>query len=212
MVLRGPLFVCLALAISACSSGGGDHKPRRAKQSLPNNPEIRACMATLNKFGARFDLLPDAYAGNCSSVNSVKLSDVGVPVTNLTALRCGTALIFTGWARVAVQQAAREVFGSRVVRIETMGSYACRSVRGTSSNRLSEHAFANAIDVSGFVLSNGTRIGVKAGWNGSDRERAFLRAVRDGACKRFQTVLSPDYNAAHHDHLHFDMGRGPYCR
>ncbi len=208
----GPLFLCLAAVVSACSSGRDTHAPRRAQQALPNNPEIRACMASLSKFGARFDLLPDQYAGNCSAVNSVKLNEVGIPVTNLTAMRCGTALTFTGWARVAVQQAARDVFGSRVVKIETMGSYACRSVRGTGSNRLSEHAFANAIDVSAFVLANGQRISVKAGWNGSDKERAFLRAIRDGACKRFQTVLSPDYNAAHHDHLHFDMGRGPYCR
>ena len=29
--------------------------------------------------------------------------------------------------------------------------------------------------------------------------------VRDGACDLFATVLSPDYNAAHADHLHFDQ-------
>ena len=33
------------------------------------------------------------------------------------------------------------------------------------------------------------------------------------AHQRFRTVLSPDYNEAHHDHLHFDMGgKGGYCR
>jgi hypothetical protein len=53
---------------------------------------------------------------------------------------------------------------------------------------------------------------VIGGWNGDSDSRAFLRDVRAGGCKRFQTVLSPDYNAAHHDHLHFDMGRGPFCR
>ena len=68
------------------------------------------------------------------------------------------------------------------------------------------------MDVSGFVLADGRRITVEAGWNGSDDERKFLRQVRQAACQRFQTVLSPDFNAAHYNHLHFDLGRGPYCR
>jgi hypothetical protein len=29
--------------------------------------------------------------------------------------------------------------------------------------------------------------------------------VRNGACQLFATVLSPDYNEAHRDHLHFDQ-------
>ena len=56
------------------------------------------------------------------------------------------------------------------------------------------------------------RVAVRGGWNaGSSSERAFLRTIHDSACKRFQTVLSPDYNTAHHDHFHLDMGRGPFC-
>jgi hypothetical protein len=31
--------------------------------------------------------------------------------------------------------------------------------------------------------------------------------VRDGACRLFATVLSPDYNAAHRDHLHLDEAK-----
>ena len=63
------------------------------------------------------------------------------------------------------------------------------------------------------VLADGRRISVKDGWNGSNQERAFLRTIHASACKRFNTVLSPDYNAAHHDHFHFDMGgRGGFCR
>ena len=41
-------------------------------------------------------------------------------------------------------------------------------------------------------------------WTGNDPESRFLHEVRDGACKLFATVLSPDYNAAHADHLHLD--------
>ena len=52
---------------------------------------------------------------------------------------------------------------------------------------------------------------------GDPAERRFLRRVRDGACGLFATVLSPDYNAAHRDHLHLDqadrgMGGWRSCR
>jgi hypothetical protein len=49
-------------------------------------------------------------------------------------------------------------------------------------------------------------------WLRSDEKAAFLRELRTGACRFFDGVLSPDYNAAHRDHFHFD--RGPYrvCR
>ncbi len=214
MFRYGPFLLAL-LALGGCVSAPDGPRKAPIKQSavqLPDNDLMKACVGDLNKLGAGFSVLPDQYAGNCSAVNAVKLTDIGIPITNLSATQCSLARDFAIWARVAVQQAARDVFGKGVAKVETMGSYACRTVKGVASNRLSEHAFANAIDVSGFVLSNGRRITVEAGWNGDADDSRFLHAVRDSACKRFKTVLSPDYNAAHYNHLHMDMGRGPYCR
>ena len=97
--------------------------------------------------------------------------------------------------------------------IATMGRYACRDVAG--SGRRSAHATGAAIDIGGFVLADGRRIMVKGGWHGgSEREREFLRVVQQSACRRFDTVLGPDYNAAHHDHLHLEgvIGTKSYCR
>jgi hypothetical protein len=69
------------------------------------------------------------------------------------------------------------------------------------------------VDVAAFVLSDGRRISVEQGWRGDDRTRRFLQLIHDSACKRFNTVLSPDYNAAHANHLHFDMGgKAGFCR
>jgi hypothetical protein len=100
-----------------------------------------------------------------------------------------------------------------VARIELSGpAYACRPIAGRRDRRMSEHASANAVDISGFTLVDGSVLTVAQGWRGSARERAFLRAVRDGACGHFEAVLSPDYNRAHADHLHFDLGRDKLCR
>ena len=52
-------------------------------------------------------------------------------------------------------------------------------------------------------------------WTGDDAEAAFLRRARNEAREVFGTVLTPDYNAAHADHLHFDQaarGFSGVCR
>jgi hypothetical protein len=77
---------------------------------------------------------------------------------------------------------------------------------------LSQHATANALDIAGFRLADGRRISVLADWSDSGDKGRFLREVREGACKQFNTVLGPDYNAAHRNHFHVDMGRWQVCR
>ncbi|MFV0643840.1 MAG: extensin family protein, partial [Sphingomonadaceae bacterium] len=90
-------------------------------------------------------------------------------------------------------------------------TYSCRNVAGSAKR--SAHARAAAIDVSGFVLKDGRHISVLKDWNGGTREeKQFLRTVQDSACKRFGTVLGPDYNKAHHDHFHLEQGDGSFCR
>jgi hypothetical protein len=112
--------------------------------------------------------------------------------------------------RRIVQPAAAELLGSRVARIETFGSYACRRLYSRTSGQWSEHARANAIDIAGFRLADGRRITVARDWT-DGAQGAFLHRVRDGGCRLFATTLSPDYNAAHRDHLHLDQAaRGAF--
>jgi hypothetical protein len=86
-------------------------------------------------------------------------------------------------------------------------------VGARTTNRLSEHATGNAVDVSAFVLADGRRISIERDWRNPDPAvQDFLQTIRASACKRFGTVLSPDYNAAHYNHLHLDLGRGGLCR
>lgn len=204
----------LLLAAAACVGPSEHRHSRRPAPSRPPEVNLRMCLADLRSAGAKFELLPDrVFSPGCSAVSSVKLIAVGIPVTNLGAVRCGLAVPFTQWVQTAVQQAARAWLDNPVAKIESFGSYACRPVNGMAGNKLSEHASANAVDISGFVLTNGRRITVKQDWNGADpNARNFLRALHQSACRRFQVVLGPNANAFHQDHFHFDMGPGPYCR
>ena len=108
---------------------------------------------------------------------------------------------------------AQEHLGSKLSRVHHVGTYSCRRQNGNSSGRWSEHAFANAWDITGFELADGRVISVLKDWNGKDKDRkAFLRDTRNKACKIFRVTLSPDYNKAHRDHFHVDMGPSMACR
>ncbi|WP_428685850.1 extensin family protein [Sphingopyxis sp.] len=216
-----------ALALSACFGSpevmkqGGSKRPTASTPQRPQvvgtpsftSPEAQQCAFDLKQAGVRFTPLPNQdHGGGCSSIDSVKLLDIGTPVSGLGAMTCPLAKSFAAWARYAVKPAARQYFGQEVVKIETYGTYSCRNIYGGRSGRLSQHAYSNAIDVSGFVLADGRRIMLDGGWKGDKPSQDFLRALHKSACRRFGTVLSPDYNAAHYNHFHLDMSGNGYCR
>ncbi len=201
--------------LGACSEGA--RGPRRTVQHFTPRPEVRQCLSRLGATRASFTPLPDRYFGaGCSTLGTVRLAslrsdDGALGLTNLGPVTCPLANTFAAWARFGVDRAAQQILGSELVRIETMGSYNCRTVAGTE--RLSAHATASAIDVSGFVLADGRRISVLGDWSeGSSAERQFLRVIHTSACKRFGTVLGPDYNAAHQNHLHVELSGSSFCR
>lgn len=126
-------------------------------------------------------------------------------------MQCPLSLGSYIWTR-AIDRAAQEHFDQSLTAIYHAGTYSCRRQRGNNSGAWSEHAFANAFDVTGFKLSDGRVISVLEHWDGTREERRFLRDVRDDACRIFRVTLSPDYNAAHADHFHVDMGPSTACR
>jgi hypothetical protein len=220
--MHRPIFRLLPLSfallfLSACIGGGPQRPADRPQVNRPAavqpSGETRACFAELNQSGARFTPLPDQdHGGGCITRGTLRLTDAGTETTNMGAITCPLARNFVAWVRHAVRPAARQVYGQDAVRVETFGTYSCRNIYGGRTGRLSQHAFANAIDVSGFVLADGRRITLLGGWRGDARDQEFLRLIRTSACRRFGTVLSPDYNAAHANHFHFDMSGSNYCR
>lgn len=217
----GVLAAVTAL-LGGCSAIPQAAAPQRATlhQStaiLTPRPEARACLAELGASQARFTPLPDQYYGaGCATLGAVRLAalrsdDSALALTNLGPVACPLAETFAEWARYGVDRAARQVLGSPLVRIDTMGSYSCRHVAGT--DHLSAHATANAIDVAAFVLADGRRVSVLGDWTtGTPDERKFLGLIHASACKRFGTVLGPGYNAAHKDHFHLELSGRSYCR
>ncbi|MGE0025464.1 MAG: extensin family protein [Hyphomicrobium sp.] len=146
----------------------------------------------------------------CGTERPYELSAVNdgrVRLKPAALLRCPMIPQVERWVRETVAPAAVYYFGSEVVELTIAGSYSCRPMNHVSGAKLSEHGYANALDVSGFTLANGRKISVKRGWNGDDAEQAYLRVVHRGACQQFMTVLGPDHDRAHNDHFHVDLAR-----
>jgi hypothetical protein len=203
------------LLLAACGRVDRPAQPV-PRVAAPSQRETAQCHADLTAQGISFKVLPDRdNGGGCAIAGAVQLTDIGVPVTNLTAVRCGEARAFSAWVRNAVVPAAYQMLGSELARVDTFGSYACRNVvgAGRSAGRRSGHAIANAVDFAGVALKDGRRVSVLNDWNSADpATRQFLQTIRASACKRFGTVLSPDYNAAHRNHLHLEDDRARFCR
>jgi hypothetical protein len=173
------------------------------------------CRALLARAGVRFEAAAPVTAGQCGHADAVRFTNGGALAIGYrpqgVATNCAVAAGLALWEWHVVQPAAIAQFGQEVARIEHLGSYSCRRVYGRGEGAWSEHATANAIDIAGFVLDDGTRVSVLRDWEDGGARGRFLDAVRDGACDLFATVLSPDYNAAHRDHLHLDQAdRGAF--
>jgi hypothetical protein len=113
-----------------------------------------------------------------------------------------------------LQPDAVDLLGSPVARIAHIGSYNCRQMRTSAgtSTRMSTHATADAIDIAGFDLADGTRIRLIDDWDAAGPKAEFLRVARDGACDWFDLTLSPAYNRLHADHFHLQSRGWGLCR
>jgi hypothetical protein len=171
------------------------------------------CQQVLATTNIQYERLDNRITGPaCGFFNAVRIDATSSRVNKPFSLSCRAAVSLALWERHVLVPAAHTHFGQNVATLEHFGSYSCRNVYGRANATRSQHATAEALDVAGFVLEDGQRIRVLNDWGGGGARAAFLKEIRTGACRFFDGVLSPDYNAAHRDHFHLD--RGPYraCR
>lgn len=178
---------------------------------LQDDPAL--CDQVLKTSGLRVTHQADSPVdAACPLRNTLRVQGADVGLSSSFLASCPLAVAFALFERHSLQPAARAVFGQAVTRVDHLGSFACRNIYNRADGRLSQHASANALDIAGFRLADGRTISVLKDWPGDGESARFLRQVRDGACKDFNVVLSPDYNAAHRNHFHLDMGRWWVCR
>ena len=176
------------LALAAC--GGDTRRDAPVAGALCGDPRL-----------AGQALAPIMEGGSCGVADPVRISAIaGVAVTGGPVMDCRTARAFADWTTGGLAIAARNG-GRTVTRIATVASYACRNRYGRSGGRLSNHALGRAVDVAALGFADGGRLSVLRDWTNT----TILQEAAGRACGPFNTVLGPNYNAAHADHLHLDV-------
>ena len=219
--LRAAAILAVAL-VAACApmrEFGGAFRLTTPGALAPDSRLARAardpaqCQAILREEGVAFTPVRDQSDGRfCDVRNAILLGARPVPMAPARPMMaCPLAAAFLLWTRYSVEPAAREMFGSELKQVDHFGVYAWRRVNSDAVGRPRAHARAEAIDISGFRFANGRQVHVLADWTHSSAESRFLHRVRADACRAFATVLSPDYNALHANHLHLEIGGTGPC-
>lgn len=176
-------------------------------------PRYEACLATIKKRGISIErqTIVSPVEG-CGMERGVKLTKAplihGAPLD----MSCGLAAALMIWEAQVIVPQSEDILGSPVTRIRQYGTYSCRNVNHAKAGRLSAHAEARAIDIAGFDLADGRRVSVLKDWGKDTPEGRFLKVVHDDACRVFNVVLGPEYNALHKNHFHFDMSGWSACK
>jgi peptidoglycan hydrolase-like protein with peptidoglycan-binding domain len=202
------------------------------------------CSEALSPLTLNYEPLPPIKEGLCGAPAPILLKSLGrdpeIALDPPATVTCNLAQALSAWLNDSVQPHAKALINSPVTKLH-VGSYTCRNRNGGADLPLSEHALANALDISDFVLGSGEQIGVVDSWPSDNPplpmpnpervsaspipvqrvsvslqpERAFLKSVRGDACGIFGTVLGPGADEAHKSHLHLDMKErwgGSFCQ
>lgn len=224
-VLRAGATVVLAAALSACQprpsfaphTGPGAAAP--ATTTADEESTLAEWLASLDAAGVRYRMAPVASATTragvtCHIPDGVRIlrGSGGMRYQKQPHVSAAFAVRLVAFEQT-VQQLAHKWFGQSVKRIDHFGTFVCRKVAGTAGT-LSEHAAGNAIDVSGFVLKNGVHVNIKRDYVKAGRvpqkpAEHFLHdlVTRLRAERIFGVILTPDWDAKHHNHLHLDGSR-----
>lgn len=246
--------------------------PPTTQPTLPEAPPVTSwtdaevaaalaqCVKLLAPIKAEVEPQPPVRSGQCGTPAPVLLKRIGkdlLPLQPAAMTNCAMVGALHTWVEEVLQPAAQELLGSPVAKLVGTASYVCRNRNGDINGPISEHAFANAFDISGFVLADGRTVSVLADWGPVARDKVpatpvpattpspvppvarqkaspsalagpkpsvapppelsqasqFLRRIHAQSCRHFGTVLGPESNDAHRNHLHLDLKsrRRPFC-
>jgi hypothetical protein len=198
-----PAILLLALAAGLGGCFGGP---------APVASDGGQCLAALDAHGISFRTveLGDPPDARCHIDTAVKVTRIDIALDQPATMSCALAARIDDFERGVVQRLAVADLGRYVSRIDHLGAYSCRRSNGYR-DRLSEHSFGRAIDISGFRLADGTVVSVEHDWWVPGPKRDFLHHLAKSACFYFSVVLTPSSDRDHVNHMHFDIGPDRLC-
>jgi hypothetical protein len=171
-----------------------------------------ACRAALGRAQMKFSVMADRKIGEeCGFTDVVRADATPIAFSPKPVATCGMTAGLYWWQR-RLDEIAQVELQTSIVRIDQLGTYACRNINSAAEGRRSQHATANAIDIAAFHTADGRVISVVKDYGKATPEGRFLDDAHDSACDLFNIVLGPRYNRLHANHFHIDMGGFQFCR
>jgi hypothetical protein len=137
---------------------------------------LMQCVALLGPANAQVVPLAPVRYNDCGTPAPVLLRSVGgkdkITIDPPMIMNCPMAAALANWLEKTVQPAARATLGSPVAKIAG-SSYACRNLYNLPNERRSQHAYANASDLSVFFLADGRIVSLTQGWGPTRRDLAL---------------------------------------
>jgi hypothetical protein len=203
----------LGVMVIAATTGSASPVPAREIPLAPPAPP--GCRELLRAKGIRhasWPLRPQRLPSGvtCEAPGGVALSSgVRVRFRPPARVNCAFALRLLRFEEV-MQQEATAWLGSPVRVLVQLGTYNCRRM-AAYPDLISEHSFANAIDIASFILKNGRTVAVERDWTPAQKPATtpaarFLRRLTRRLYDEqvFSVVLTPSYDRHHRNHLHLD--------
>ena len=176
---------------------------------------VTGCVSRLKQAGVKFRQasLPvhwnRSHDFQCGAPQVVRWQSgpKGVALAKSPKLSCPMALGMIAFEEVVQEEALRHL-GRKVRRITHAGTYNCREM-ASYPGWVSEHSYANAIDISTFELVGGTSVSIARDYAAITPKGEFLRAIARRAYDEeiFAVVLTPNFDGLHRGHLHLDQAR-----
>ncbi len=202
-----PYLLALVAALPVAGCGFFSRPERPVWRTQAENACFARKLVTLsNTIVSAPEIDGPGICGMTRPLRVSALADGAVGVDKALTIDCPMIPALEGWLRDIVQPDAEARFGQKVATLNVFGAYSCRSIDNMAGERLSEHAFGNAVDVAGFRLTDGRKVEFVRDWrNAGTQEAAFLHEVHAGACRYFTTVLGPGADVFHYNHIHLDL-------
>ena len=163
---------------------------------------LRECVRLLAPIAAEVEISQPVRHEVCGAPAPVLLKRIGsgaakVEISPPAVLNCAMVASLHAWVEKTLQPTAREALGTSIARLRNASGYVCRARNGhpLGTDRLSEHALANAIDIAGFVTADGRTIDVVRSWGPTARDKtaaAVTRSAKPEPAKKEAAKTEPE--------------------
>ncbi len=182
-----------------------ERKTAKGAEAIPQTwtpQEIAAAQASCAKILKNVQAVylphPPIKEGRCGAAAPIRLISLGskpqVSFSPPAVVNCKMAAALNTWITRDLQPLAMKHLGEKITKVEVMSDYSCRASTGhRAHHRLSEHAFADALDIGGFATETGKTARVLESWGTTKRDLvAQIAAAKAAAADEAATRAAAD--------------------